>query len=204
MSSITMFVDSFDIFDDIHNPSCWNVGWFYFNDKDGSVVINPRLYNRRECKKWAYSKMWLSYNSVIWCFKDPFITEDWSLAFNESRYVLPFWSTEVKMPWGYDYTWNTILISWENLLGETINYDEDTMCAYKSTWIKVCRKNKHSEVREYYNKSWELCDVNNKLSEVKWYTNKSWELYDIHNIQFGNVIYQDLTCLLWYEKIINN
>ena len=45
-------------------------------------------------------------------------------GFNESRYVLPFWSTEVKMPWGYDYTWNTILISWENLLGETINMME--------------------------------------------------------------------------------
>ena len=56
MSSITMFVDSFDIFDDIHNPSCWNVGWFYFNDKDGSVVINPRLYNRRECKNGHIQK----------------------------------------------------------------------------------------------------------------------------------------------------
>ena len=75
--------------------------------------------------------------------------------------------------------------------------------AYKSTWIKVCRKTNIQKCGNIIinHENYAMLIINyQKLMN----TNKSWELYDVHNIQFGNVIYQDLTCLLWYEKIINN
>ena len=139
-------------------PRCKSVAWVYFDERDWEPVVETHLYNRRNCKHRAREKMWLSYNWAVVCVEDlSFASEYWDIWMNALYDYI--YDTDVLsyLRWDdYEYDW-LFYLSWENMLWETTKYDRDNNCVYKSTWIKMCRKNKHTDKWFLYNKSWKLC-----------------------------------------------
>lgn len=85
----------------------------------------------RACKSRVNWKKWQSFNWTVWCIKNIILTSTW-IDIWYAEYTSMFGS-KVIFPWNSSYivnTWNTIIITWKNILGRTVDINEEENCVY--------------------------------------------------------------------------